>query len=102
MKKVGMIIGILSGLAAIAWAVTIMVQAATYGPRSIASVIIGVLAIIVAAMVSKSPKITGAILGILGIVGLFYFIPEFSLWLGIPMIVAGVLVFLGESKPANA
>jgi len=95
MKTVGMILGVLSGLAAIVWSVTIMVQAATFGPRSIASVIIGVLAIIVATMVSRSPKITGAILAILGIVGLFYFIPQFTLWLGIPLILAGVLAFVG-------
>jgi len=95
MKKVGMILGVLDGAAAIAWSTFIMVRASQYGPRSIASVIIGILAIIVAAMVFRSPKITGAILAILGVVGLFYFIPEFTLWLGIPLILAGVLAFAG-------
>jgi uncharacterized membrane protein (UPF0136 family) len=90
-----MILGVLDGAAAIAWSTFIMVRASQYGPRSIASVIIGILAIIVAAMVFRSPKITGAILAILGVVGLFYFIPEFTLWLGIPLILAGVLAFAG-------
>lgn len=100
MKKVGMILGILSGLAAVIWAIVIMVQASTSGPRSIASVIIGIVAVIIAAMVSKSPKITGVVLVILGVVGLFYFIPVFTLWLGIPLILAGVLAFAGGMSKA--
>lgn len=94
MKKIGMILGIIGGLAGLIRVYTIMgFGFSSYGPGLVNLSIISVLAIIVALFAGKFSKVAGAILVILGILGIVLLSP--TPWIGAINIVAGILVLIG-------